>query len=104
VHPDWNNRERLHDPCHAASELASTDNLLPKFGMSFTGKVCNGVIVLPPGVSLPEGAEVEVTAAETAGSDSFLAFVEKVSKRRAHWPKDYSHNHGHYIGGEPKKS
>ena len=34
--------------------------------MSFTGKVENGVIVLPPGVHLPEGAEVEVTPREPA--------------------------------------
>ncbi len=29
--------------------------------MSFTGTVKDGVIVLPPGVQLPEGAEVQLT-------------------------------------------
>lgn len=30
-------------------------------GMSFTGTVKDGVIVLPPGLNLPEGAEVQLT-------------------------------------------
>lgn len=30
-------------------------------GVSFTGTVKDGVIVLPPGVHLPEGAEVQLT-------------------------------------------
>ena len=36
--------------------------------MSYTGTVRNGVIMLPSGVGLPDGAQVEVTALETNGT------------------------------------
>lgn len=72
--------------------------------MSYTGKVQNGVVVLPSNVHLPDGAAVEVTPLEhTPESDPFLQAVDKVAKPRPHWPKDYALNHGHYVSGEPKK-
>ena len=73
--------------------------------MSVTGKVKNGVIVLPPGTCLPEGAEVKVETIQlTPADDPFLAAAERLAKPRPHWPKDFVLNHGHYISGEPKKS
>jgi hypothetical protein len=73
--------------------------------MSVTGKVVNGVVVLPPGTQLPEGAEVKVETLELVPNDDpFLAAVLKSTKPRPHWPDDYSLNHGHYVSGEPKKS
>ena len=72
--------------------------------MSYIGTVQNGVIVLPPDVRLPEGAEVEVTPREPATeADPFLAAVLETAKPRPHWPADYALNHGHYAGGEPRK-
>lgn len=71
--------------------------------MSYTGKVRNGVVVLPPEVKLPEGTEVEVITHQTE-SDPFLNAVKQTAKPRPHWPKDYALNHGHYVGREPKKS
>ena len=72
--------------------------------MSYTGKVQNGVVVLPSNVHLPDGAAVEVTPLElTPESDPFLKAVDKVAKPRPHWPKDYALNHGHYVSGEPRK-
>ena len=70
--------------------------------MSYKGKVQNGVVILPPDVTLPEGAEVEVVTQE-AQQDTFLKAVEKSAKSRPHWPADFSLNHGHYVSGEPKK-
>jgi hypothetical protein len=73
--------------------------------MSYTGTVKNGVVVLPPDVTLPEGAEVEVVPREVQSQDDpFLAAALKTAKRRPHWPQDYASNHGHYVSGEPKKS
>ena len=73
--------------------------------MSYTGKVQNGVIVLPADVHLPDGAAVEVTPLElTAENDPFLQAVDKVAKPRPHWPKDYALNHGHHLCVEPRKS
>ena len=72
--------------------------------MSVTGKVKNGVIVLPPGTTLPEGAEVRVvTIKPTIADDPLAAAVERLAKPRPHLPEDYALNHGHYIRGEPKK-
>lgn len=72
--------------------------------MSVTGTVKNGVIVLPPGTQLPEGAEVKIETIQlTTADDPFLAAVERLAKPRPHLPKDYALNHGHYVRGEPKK-
>jgi len=72
--------------------------------MSVTGKVIDGLIVLPPGIKLPEGAVVKVETVEGVGADDpFVAAVEKLAKPRPHLPGDYALNHGHYIRGEPKK-
>jgi hypothetical protein len=73
--------------------------------MSVTGKIKDGVVVLPPGTKLPEGAEVRVeTLALAPQDDPFLAPALKAAKPRPHWPKDYALNHGHHLSGEPKKS
>lgn len=72
--------------------------------MSVTGIVKNGVVVLPPGTKLPEGAEVRIETVKSAvAGDPFLEAVERLAKPRAHLPKDYALNHGHYVRGEPKK-
>jgi len=69
--------------------------------MSVTGKVVNGLVVLPPGTKLPEGAAVKIETIAT--NDALGAVVERLAKPRPHLPKDYALNHGHYIRGEPKK-
>ncbi len=72
--------------------------------MSVNGKIVNGLVVLPPGIKLPEGAIVKIETVElTAHDDPLVAAVEKLAKRRPHLPRDYALNHGHYIRGEPKK-
>jgi len=68
--------------------------------MSVTGKVVNGLVVLPPGTKLPEGAEVRIeTLKLTSGDDPLVAAVEKLAKPRSHLPKDYALNRGHYLRG-----
>jgi hypothetical protein len=69
--------------------------------MSVTGKIKNGVVVLPPGTVLPEGADVTVQTMET--DDSLSGTAAKLAKPRSHLPDDYALNHGHYVSGEPKK-
>jgi hypothetical protein len=39
-------------------------------GMSLTGTVKNGVIILPPGTNLPQGAQVKVETIEPPPADS----------------------------------
>lgn len=72
--------------------------------MSFTGKIRNGVVVLPPEIKLPEGTEVTVEARNLPQeNDPFIQAVLESARPRPHWPKDYALNHGHYVSGEPKK-
>ena len=72
--------------------------------MNVTGKIVNGLVVLPPGIRLPEGAAVKVETVEPATQDDpLVAAVEKLAKPRPHLPGDYALNHGHYLRGEPKK-
>jgi hypothetical protein len=71
--------------------------------MSVTGKIKNGMVVLPPGTQLPEGIEVRIETIEPE-NDPFVAAALKVAKPRPHWPKDFVLNHGHYVSGEPKKT
>lgn len=71
--------------------------------MSYTGTVKNGVVVLPQDVQLPEGAEVRIEALLNAADDPFVAAIQQLAKPRTHLPADYALNHGHYVGGEPKK-
>ena len=72
--------------------------------MTYQGTVKNGVIILPPNVALPEGAKVDVTVRQDSAKQGSLAdVVLKLAKPRSHLPADYALNHGHYVGGEPKK-
>ena len=72
--------------------------------MSFTGTVKNGVVVLPPEVKLPEGAEVEVIPLAVQADDPpFLKAILKLSKPRD-WPSDFALNHAHYVKGHPRNS
>ena len=69
--------------------------------MRYTGTVQNGVVVLPPGVKLPEGAEVEVIARATAqATNPFVQGMLKLAKPRD-WPEDFALNHAHYVKGYP---
>jgi hypothetical protein len=71
--------------------------------MSVTGKVQNGVVVLPPGLEVPEGAEVEVTFLSPLPNDP--PFLRKALElaRPQDWPTDFALNHGHYLKGEPAR-
>ena len=73
--------------------------------MSFKGTVKNGVVVLPPEVKLPDGAEVEVTPLEARADDPpFLQAILKLANPGPDWPADFALNHAHYINGHPRKS
>ncbi len=72
--------------------------------MSVTGKVVNGLVVLPPGTKLPEWAEVRIeTLKPTSQDDPLVTVVKRLAKPRTHLPRDYALNHGHYLRGEPKR-
>ena len=78
--------------------------------MTYRGKYKNGTVVLPEGVDIPEGAEVEVTPLPTTpnGSDerSGLSFYERYREfigALDGLPKDLAENHDHYLYGTLKR-
>jgi calcineurin-like phosphoesterase family protein len=80
--------------------------------MSVTGRVVNGVVVLPPGTMLPEGAEVKVeTLKLVAANDPFTAVVEHILQRcsdgkenaMGNLPDDLAVNLDYYIHGHAHK-
>jgi len=71
--------------------------------MTCKGKVQGGVVVLEPGVHLPEGAVVRIEPLETTNDldrlrKGLLDIAGTVSG-----PPDLARNHDHYIHGTPKK-
>ncbi len=72
--------------------------------MTYRGRVKNGVIVLDEPMTLPEGAEVEVSATSPDLSEPTWAEVFKDLIGKAEGlPPDSSINHDHYLYGAPKK-
>ncbi len=68
-----------------------------------TSKVENGVIPVPPGAKLANGAAVEIIPLGPLSTDSpFLKGILKLAKPRD-WPEDFALNHAHYVKGHPKQ-
>ena len=80
--------------------------------MMLEGTVQNGVVVLPPGVSLPEGSIVHIVpqthAVQTPDEpgniwDDLVALAEEVESLPCDLPEDLAINHDHYLYGAPKR-
>jgi hypothetical protein len=82
--------------------------------MTYVGKIQNGVVVLPKGVSLPEGMQVIITPSEPSSPQEINAKPSSFGERMeelARWaesqpcdlPEDLAANHDHYIHGLPKR-
>jgi hypothetical protein len=66
-------------------------------------QVKNGVLPLPRGLKLAEGANVAlIPLVALAGDPPFLKLALKLAKPRG-WPKDFALNHGQYVKGLRKK-
>lgn len=71
--------------------------------ISHIGKVKNGVVPLPHGMKLKDGAEVALVPLVPLPNDPpFLKAALKLARPRG-WPRDFALNHGHYIKGFSKK-
>jgi hypothetical protein len=72
--------------------------------MTLTGVVQNGMIVLDPGINLPEGTRVKVVSepAATTENPTFLDLLE-FAGCMPDMPADFAQQHDHYIHGTPKK-
>lgn len=73
--------------------------------MTFTARVHNGAIAVPPGVDLAEGAEVEVQtrAAHLPADAGPLAWMRRHVGAVKDLPEDFAAEHDHYIHGAKKR-
>jgi hypothetical protein len=67
--------------------------------MTWTAKVSNGAIQLPPGVQLPEGAEVRLTVTDSLVQKSFAERYASYIGVADDLPEDLAANLDHYIHG-----
>jgi len=72
--------------------------------MTLDGIVRNGMIVLEPGTSLPEGTRVKVVAevANSAAGPNLRGLL-KWAGMAGDLPDDFAAQHDHYIHGTPKR-
>ena len=67
--------------------------------MSFTGTVKDGVVILPPGLKLPEGLEVQLTVPDSASfAERYAAYIGAADDL----PSDLATNLDHYVHGHRK--
>jgi len=71
--------------------------------MRCAGKVKNGLVILPPGIELPEGQEVEVIAPLSEGSPHLLHEPLASYGAVAALPDDLAANHDYYLHGSRKQ-
>ncbi|MBZ5514762.1 MAG: hypothetical protein LAN62_07940 [Acidobacteriia bacterium] len=71
-----------------------------ELNMSYMGKVTKGTVVLPPGVTLPEGTAVRI---EPVKEEPLAKRLKHVIGSVEGLPPDFAENHDHYIHGTPKK-
>jgi hypothetical protein len=89
-----------------ASPLCGWYNRSTGVGMTYRGRIQNGVVVLEQGADLPEGIEVEVqpaTVEEDRDTKSIQEMLLKFAGTVNDMPSDFAQNHDHYVHGTPKK-
>ena len=71
--------------------------------ISYAGKVTNGVVVLPRGVKLNEGQEVEVIPRTASPEEAFLHDAVEACRPPSGLPDDLAANHDYYLHGLSKQ-
>ncbi len=73
--------------------------------MRVTGKVKDGVVVLPPGLKLADGAEVQLTLPDSSSPEAAVALHEPAALYPAveRLPDDLAINHDYYLHGQHKQ-
>ena len=71
-----------------------------ELNMSYSGKVINGTVVLPPDAHLPEGTSVRV---EPITPETLAARIGGLIGAIDDMPSDWAEDHDHYLHGTDKK-
>ena len=85
------------------SGLAFGEILSEELSMTCMVKVTNGAILLPPGVNLPEGAEVRLTISDSLAQPPFAERYAAFIGMADDLPADMAANLDHYIHGHARK-
>ena len=81
------------------AKLAFAADWGEKKPMSFTGTVKDGVVVLPAGLKLPDGLEVQLTVPDsTSFAERYAAYIGAADDL----PSDLAENLDHYVHGHRK--
>jgi len=85
--------------------IANGSQRLHSVGVTFTAKVEDGKVVLPPEVKLPTGTTVRVeTLDSTLPSEPIGRKLQALDGAALGMPRDLAQNHDHYLHGKPKRS
>ena len=72
--------------------------------MSYTGTVENGVVKLPPEVTLPEGSKARVESLEPeADRRALVQELRSIAGAMPELPPDWASQHDHYLYGTAKR-
>ena len=71
--------------------------------MVYRGVVKNGVVVLDPGVRLPEGSEVRVEPVSPPTRKTLADQLGDLVGSVPDLPPDMAQQHDHYLHGAPKR-
>jgi hypothetical protein len=75
--------------------------------MVVKGTVTNGVVVLEPGVQIPDGTRVDVTPADeptiVESKTHTQQWLLEIAGMVDDLPADFAAEHDHYIHGTPKR-
>lgn len=71
--------------------------------MTCTVKIANGVVRLPSGLNLPDGAEVQLTVPDSAAAASFADRYANYIGAADDLPADLAANLDHYVHGQRQK-
>ena len=74
-----------------------------EWAMTCTVKVKDGSIRLPPGMELPDGAEVRLTIPDSLSQPSFAERYAAYIGVADDLPRDLAANLDHYVHGHRKK-
>jgi predicted DNA-binding antitoxin AbrB/MazE fold protein len=72
--------------------------------MSYTGTIENGIVKLPPEISLPDGTKVRVEEIKIPQDQNELTRkLREIAAQLEGLPGDWAQEHDHYIHGTPKR-
>ena len=71
--------------------------------MVLEGCVQNGVVIIEPAVTLPEGARLRIEVIPPGDAPTLFDRIGHLAGKAKNLPPDAAEQHDHYLYGTPKK-